>query len=603
MELPNRYFSYDFTYLRQEFLAIINDFAEELRLEKFQNALGKRLIKQIQTQTNQILTRLDADFVLVIIGDFKRGKSTLLNALLGESIVTTDVTPETVTINHIQYGSESKINVCLTDGGQIQLAKEELKSEQLELVLAKLPQPVSHLRIETPNEWLQGLRLVDTPGTGDILKRFDREVHTYLLQADAVIFVVSALAPFAENELAFLQMSVIPQDFPKVFFVLNMMDNIRTEEEATRLFNSTYKKISRLFPNPQLFAISAFDEFCRLQSLSRPNIDAKARLEASFNQFRTALEQAIHLQRDLIQLDRATDHTEQMFQEFEDSLLLLHNAMEVDQERLNLVITQCEDPSSELFGKIVGHIKVMQDEINHIGEQTCEWMNIFMERMENEAIAEIHKSSIDVIKHHFQFFLTNSLRDAVSKCLSAHKTAIFEISQKAQKTIFTDFQILTNISKAVDSVDTQNVTIHEHRWIDCDTFEILSECDISTFIADLVIKQMQDLGSSRQSTNYQQKLQLAWPDFKVAVLQEIRLIYHKIATKIAEQIEITYHQDIETSLSAMRQAQQLCTQEAQSITATHEALQAARSLLHQALRRLQDLKQKLASEEMLESGY
>ncbi|NEQ27756.1 MAG: dynamin family protein, partial [Microcoleus sp. SIO2G3] len=215
MELQNKYISYEFTYLRQDFLEIINDFSEGLRLEKVQNAIGKSLFKHIQTQISQILSRLEADFVLVLVGDFKRGKSTLINALLGEPVVTTDVTPETVTINHIQYGSETKINVCLTDGGQVELEKDELKSEQLNLILEKLPQPVSHLKIETSNEWLRGLRLVDTPGTGDIFKRFDSKVHTYLLQADAVIFVVSALAPFAESEQAFLQMSVIPQDFPK----------------------------------------------------------------------------------------------------------------------------------------------------------------------------------------------------------------------------------------------------------------------------------------------------------------------------------------------------------------------------------------------------
>lgn len=290
MESPAKYLSYDFTYLRQEFLEIINDFSEGLRLEKIQNAIGNRLFKQIQTQINQILTRLDTDFALVVIGDFKRGKSTLINALLGETIVTTDVLPETVTINHIKYGSELKINVYLTNGGQVQLDKEELKSEQLNQILAQLPQSVSHLGIEAPNEWLRGLRLVDTPGTGDIFKRFDRQIHTYLLKADAVMYVTSALAPFAESEQAFLQMSVIPQDFPKVFFVLNRMDDIRTERDAVRLLNSTYKKISNLFPNPQLFGISALDEFYRIQSLSRPNPACASILEKAFNEFRQCLD-------------------------------------------------------------------------------------------------------------------------------------------------------------------------------------------------------------------------------------------------------------------------------------------------------------------------
>ncbi|PMB51511.1 dynamin family protein [Fischerella thermalis CCMEE 5201] len=601
MESLAKSLSYDFTYLRQEFLEILTNFTQELRLEKFQNALGKRLIKQIQSQINQILTRLDADFVLVVIGDFKRGKSTLINALLGEAIVTTDVLPETVTINHIQYGSEHKIYICLTDGGQIQLTKEELKSERLNQILAQLPQPISHLTIETPNKWLRGLRLVDTPGTGDIFKRFDRQVHTYLLQADAVVFVSSALAPFAESEQAFLQMSVIPQDFPKVFFILNRMDDIRTDPEAARLLNGTYKKISNLFPNPQLFGISALDEFCRIQSLSRPNHACAATLETAFQEFRQCLEQTIRLQRDLIQLDRATDHTDQMLEEMEDSLLLLRNAMQADRERLSRVISQCEDPTSELFGKVAQHIKLMKNEINQLSDQACQWMNEFLNRIDNEAIASIHKFKVEDIKRHFQFFLTNSLREAIDKCLAVHKPTIFASYQKAQKAIFAEFKNLTNVSSIEDTVEQKTGANHEYSGTNIDTFEILSGCDTSTFIADLIIRQIQDLKTARQNVNYQQKLQTVLPDFKLAIIKEIRLLYENIATKIEQQIENAYSQDIETSLSVMQQAQEVCAQEAQTVTATNEALQEALSILHHARQQLKVLKQKLCSEDMLET--
>ncbi len=601
MESLAKSLSYDFTYLRQEFLEILTNFTEELRLEKFQNALGKRLIKQIQSQINQILTRLDADFVLVVIGDFKRGKSTFINALLGEAIVTTDVLPETVTINHIQYGSEHKIYICLTDGGQIQLTKEELKSEQLNQILAQLPQPISHLTIETPNKWLRGLRLVDTPGTGDIFKRFDRQVHTYLLQADAVVFVSSALAPFAESEQVFLQMSVIPQDFPKVFFILNRMDDIRTDPEAARLLNGTYKKISNLFPNPQLFGISALDEFCRIQSLSRPNHACAATLETAFQEFRQCLEQTIRLQRDLIQLDRATDHTDQMLQEMEDSLLLLRNAMQADRERLGRVISQCEDPTSELFGKVAQHIKLMKNEINQLSDQACQWMTEFLNRIDNEAIASIHKFKVEDIKRHFQFFLTNSLREAIDKCIAVHKPTIFASCQKAQKAIFAEFKNLTNVTRIEDTVEQKTGANHEYLGTNIDTFEILSECDTSTFIADLIIRQIQDLKTARQNVNYQQKLQTVLPDFKLAIIKEIRLLYENIATKIEQQIENAYSQDIETSLSVMQQAQEVCAQEAQTVTATNEALQEALSILHHGRQQLKVLKQKLCSEDMLET--
>lgn len=595
-----KYISYDFTYLRQEFLEIINEFSEGLRLEKIQKAVGKRLFKQIQAQIKQILTRLDEDFVLVVIGDFKRGKSTLINALLGEAIVTTDVLPETVTINHIKYGSELKINVYLTDGGQVPLEKEELKSEQLNQILTQLPQQVSHLNIEAPNEWLRGLRLVDTPGTGDIFKPFDRQVHTYLLKADAVIYVSSALAPFAESEQAFLQMSVIPQDFPKVFFVLNRMDDIRREDDAVRLLNSTYQKISNLFPNPQLFGISALDEFRRIQSLSRKNFACASISEKAFNEFRQCLDQTIRLQRDLIQLDRATDHMDQMLQELENSLLLLRNAMQVDRERLNLAIRECEDPASELFDKIAQHIKVMKDEINQFGEQACQWMNEFVVRIDNEVVATISNFKVEDIKRHFQFFLNNSLREAIDKCLAFHQTTIFASYQKARKVILAEFKILNNVSTLVDNVNPEVETTDESSLTDFDIFEILSECYTSTFIADLIIRQIQDLKLLEYNVNYLQKIQAALPDFQLALVKEIRLLYQNIAIQIEKKIETAYSQDIETSLSIMQQAQEVSAQEVQTVTANNEVLQEALSILHDARQQLKRLKQKLCSEDTLE---
>ena len=598
MESQTKAIQYDLTHLRQEFIAILNDFSNGVQSEKIGNTLGKRLLKHLQNQANQILTRLETDFSLVVIGDFKRGKSTLINALLGKPVVTTDVTTETVTINYIQYGSTQAIYACLTDGGQVKLETEELKVERLTPILEQLPQTVSHLSIETPVEWLRGLRLVDTPGTGDILKRFDRQVHDYLVQADAVIFVGSALAPLGEAERMFLQRSVLPQDFPKVFFVLNMMDSIRTAQEAERLLKATYKKISRSFPNAQFFGLSALDEFCRLQSLPRPNPDQALKLAAAFNDFREYLQESIHLNRDLIQLNRAADLMTKMLQEFEESLERLRNALQTDQSLLSRAIAQCEDENSELFSKIAEHKVVMKNEISQMREQACHWMNEFMARLETEAIAAISSFKIDQIRRHFHFFLTNSLRQAFSQSLGVHQPAIIESSQKTQRAIFEELQILTDVSITV--TDTKKATLHEHQWTNLDTLDLLADSNPSTFGADLLVKQTKDLIASKEIFIYKQKLQNYLPELKVSVIQKISSLYNSIAAKIERQIESVYQQDIEGSLSAMRQAQVLCSQGSQQVAATNEGLQEASSLLVDTRSCLNSFKQKLYSEDILD---
>ncbi len=250
-----------------------------MQTEKLALVLGSSLLKQLRNQENQICERLEGDFSLVVVGNFKRGKSTLINALLGTPVVTTNVTPETVTINQIKYGTQLRSDACLADGGRLRLDPEELKVDRLVPLLEKLPQ-ISHLNIEAPVEWLRGLRLVDTPGVGDILKQFDSQIHAYLCEADAVLFVVSALSPLAESEQAFLRLSLLPQDFPKLFFIVNMMDIARTEQEAEKLLNSIRKKIFRVFPNAYIFGLSALDEFGRIQSLPRPNLNRMLALEA-----------------------------------------------------------------------------------------------------------------------------------------------------------------------------------------------------------------------------------------------------------------------------------------------------------------------------------
>ncbi|NJO94596.1 MAG: dynamin family protein, partial [Hydrococcus sp. RM1_1_31] len=194
METLTKTIRYDFDSLCQDFQNILKHFLVEIQTEKIRSALAKDLIKGILLQESSILKRLQGDFSLVVVGNFKRGKSTLINALLGEEIVTTNVTPETITINQIGYGENYKIEACLTDGGRVSLANEELQSDRLADVLKQLPQKVNHLNIQAPIESLQGITLVDTPGTNDIFKQFDSQVHNYLTQADAIIFVISALS-------------------------------------------------------------------------------------------------------------------------------------------------------------------------------------------------------------------------------------------------------------------------------------------------------------------------------------------------------------------------------------------------------------------------
>ena len=118
LDKPVKYILED---LQREFETILNEFSRAIEKEESHQLLGDDLVKQVTTQIKEIANHRQEDFSLVVVGDFKRGKSTLVNALLGKNIVTTKITPETISINKIKYGTELKVEVCLSNGGIIEL--------------------------------------------------------------------------------------------------------------------------------------------------------------------------------------------------------------------------------------------------------------------------------------------------------------------------------------------------------------------------------------------------------------------------------------------------------------------------------------------------
>jgi len=175
----------------------------------------------------QALLDLDGPFLLVVVGEFNSGKSSLLNALLGGDFLKEGVTPTTDRINLIGYGPEPK-----------------LQPQSPELVLIELPHPL-----------LKDVRLVDTPGTNAILQHHQVLTQKFLPRADLILFVTSADRPFAQSEASFL--SFIRTWGKKVVLVINKVD-LLTEPELQQVLEFVQKGADQTLGHvPPIFAVSA----------------------------------------------------------------------------------------------------------------------------------------------------------------------------------------------------------------------------------------------------------------------------------------------------------------------------------------------------------
>ena len=221
----------------------------------------------------------DHAFNLVVAGEFKRGKSTVINALVGANLLPTGVVPLTSVVTLLRYGETPGTTVVFETGATRAVQLDTLADYVTERGNPKNAKGVREVAVTFPAQWLNGgIRLVDTPGIGSAHRHNTEVTYQYLPQADAVIFVASVEQPVSSIELDFL--ADIRRYAGKVFCLLNKTDYLNEAELAESVAFATQALREALgapvpvFPvsarlalrgrtenDPELFARSRFAEF------------------------------------------------------------------------------------------------------------------------------------------------------------------------------------------------------------------------------------------------------------------------------------------------------------------------------------------------------
>jgi small GTP-binding protein len=195
-------------------------------------------------------------FNLVILGAFKRGKSTLINALLGEAILPTAIIPLTSVVTILAYGESLNIEVLFRDGQKRRISQEELVDFITEKGNPRNQKGVQEVEITYPSDYLKdGVRIIDTPGVGSVYSHNTEIAYNYLPEVDAAIFVVTADPPLSAAEQEFLK--DIREYVHKLFFVLNKIDCVAEPERLEALEFTTQVLQENLETKPvKIFPVS-----------------------------------------------------------------------------------------------------------------------------------------------------------------------------------------------------------------------------------------------------------------------------------------------------------------------------------------------------------
>lgn len=210
-----------------------------------------------ERDARDLLARLADDaFQLAVVGQFSRGKSTLMNAILGGPYLPTGALPMTSVLTTVRYGSEPRAWVRRTGSDlQIDVPLNELvryvaqhsgERQELRIASAEVELPVEILRL--------GFSFVDTPGIGSAIQANTATTERFLPQADAVIFVTSCDAPLSQAEQQFL--STVREHVEKLFLIVNKTDLV-TAGEAENVVRYVRAQIADEGTQPRVYALSA----------------------------------------------------------------------------------------------------------------------------------------------------------------------------------------------------------------------------------------------------------------------------------------------------------------------------------------------------------
>lgn len=202
------------------------------RVESLIDLAENKGYKDIYGSLNEIREKILKDiFYLVVLGEFKRGKSTFINALLGEDLLPTAVVPLTSVITKIAYGDHPAARVYYQDGRTCAVNIDSIDQFITEKGNPGNEKAVKHLEIFHPSELLaRGTVLIDTPGTGSIFEHNTMETYDFIPRVDAAIFLLTVDHPLSRAESDFLKN--IRDHVPLIYFVLNKIDHVSEEDRG-----------------------------------------------------------------------------------------------------------------------------------------------------------------------------------------------------------------------------------------------------------------------------------------------------------------------------------------------------------------------------------
>lgn len=244
-----------------------------------QYSLGQEAASRIRETADRIVSQL---YRVAVIGEFKKGKSSLINAIIGAEVLPTDILPMTAAITRVTYGTERKILIRYKDGREEERTVEELQdfATKLDEQKERRAETIREIEVSYPSVFCKNhIDIIDTPGLND--NEAMQEVTLGVLgEVDAAVFVISAKAPISLTERELIMRLIRQKGIRHIVFAVTHLDAVSSRrkeqdkildfiririsqdilEDAKEQFSKNperLEKAERILKAPHIFGVSS----------------------------------------------------------------------------------------------------------------------------------------------------------------------------------------------------------------------------------------------------------------------------------------------------------------------------------------------------------
>lgn len=379
-----------------ESLTQLKEYSEDIGLEHTAKSIGETIEKIAKEH-----------FEVAIVGEFKRGKSTLINALLGQEVLPADVLPATATLNRVTYSEEPYVMVEYKNGEEEKVDINKLADyvTKLSYESEKKAETVKQATVYYDTDFCKNnVDIIDTPGLNDD-EQMTNVTLSILPEIDAAIFVISANSPFSQFEKEFLEKKMLTSDMGRIIFAVNCFGTFSKEDED-RIVETVEKRIGSyvmekakmvMGENSKEFAVykrkigtpKVIGVYAKKALMAKESGDAAMLEESNFPTFERVLETMLTQERGAITLQILANKIISSSSELINSIIIRENALMMETDEFMDKYTAAIEEIDEIRTKKRAEFVRINDAANKVFEGLQPILDSYWVQIEETAMKVI----------------------------------------------------------------------------------------------------------------------------------------------------------------------------------------------------------------------